>query len=112
MDIEYTWEIGGLECKSNVGSHESYVVVAYWRCRGVDSQGRIGVAYSSVSFPVVENKPNFIPYADITEEQAIAWTQDVLGEEQVAAIYASIDSQIEIQVNPPVVTLPLPWLAA
>jgi hypothetical protein len=33
-----------------------------------------------------------------------------MGEEQVAAINANIEQQIENQVNPPVVTPQLPWL--
>jgi hypothetical protein len=32
-----------------------------------------------------------------------------MGAEQVASIEANIDQQIENQINPPVVQLPLPW---
>jgi hypothetical protein len=32
-----------------------------------------------------------------------------LGDEHVAAVYTSIDSQIESQINPPIVTPTLPW---
>ena len=49
---------------------------------------------------------------ETSEAQAIQWTQDALGEEQVAAVYASIDTQIENQINPPIVSPTLPWLAA
>jgi hypothetical protein len=35
----------------------------------------------------------------------------MMGSEQVAAINANIEQQIENQVNPPVVTPPLPWAA-
>ena len=41
---------------------------------------------------------------ETSEAQAIQWTQDALGEEQVAAVYTSIDTQIENQINPPIVT--------
>ena len=68
-----------------------------------------GQVYSTVSFPIDPDKPDFTPYADITLEQAIQWTQEALGEEQVAAVYTSIDTQIETARNPPVISLPLPW---
>jgi hypothetical protein len=35
--------------------------------------------------------------------------QDALGEEQVASYEANVAQQIENQINPPVVTPPLPW---
>jgi hypothetical protein len=41
----------------------------------------------------------------------VGWVQEMMGSEQVAAINASIEQQIESQVNPTVVTPPLPWVA-
>ena len=52
-----------------------------------------------------------MPYADLTLDKVIAWTQDALGEEQVASYEASVASQIEAQINPTIVTPPLPWVA-
>jgi hypothetical protein len=37
--------------------------------------------------------------------------QSALGAEQCAQITANLDQQIADQVNPPVVTPPLPWVA-
>lgn len=89
-----------------------YVCVSHWRCTGDDGEGHSGQCYSTVSFEVDPDKTNFVPYDEITLEQAIQWTQDALGEEQVAAVYTSIDSQIEDQINPKIVTPILPWLVA
>ena len=109
MTTQYTWIISCLECKPQVGDMTDYVVTAHWRCVGDDNEGHIGQCYSTVTFAIDPDKPNYVPYADITEEQAIQWVKDVLGEDQVLTIYASIDSQIESQANPPIVTPPLPW---
>jgi hypothetical protein len=109
MDITYTWEIGAFECKPRVGALDTYIIAAHWRCRGVDDEGHVGTAYSTVAFPVVENKPDFVPYDEITEAQALQWVKDVLGEAQVAAVYAGIDQQIEAQISPPTITPALPW---
>jgi hypothetical protein len=86
-----------------------YVVTSHWRCSGYDGAGHSGQNYSTVSFTVDPEKSNFVPFEDITEAQAIQWTQDALGKKQVEAIYTSIDNQIENQINPPIVSPPLPW---
>nr|QMP83773.1 MAG: hypothetical protein [Caudoviricetes sp.] len=110
MTTTYTWTISALDCKPEVGSMTDYVVTSHWRCTGDDGDGHTGQCYSTVSFEVNPDKPSFIPFNEITEEQAIQWTQDALGEEQVAAVYTSIDSQIESAINPPIVSPALPWL--
>jgi hypothetical protein len=51
----------------------------------------------------------FTPYADLTEAQVIGWVQDAMGEEVVAGYEANVAQQIADQINPPVVTPPLPW---
>jgi hypothetical protein len=110
MTIQYNWQISQLDCIPTVGEFTDYCVTAHGRCTGDDGEGHSGQCYSTVSFVVDPEKTNFVPYDEITLEQAIAWTQDALGEEQVAAVYTSIDTQIENQINPPIVTPPLPWL--
>ena len=109
MTIQYTWTISALDCKPQVGDMVDYVVTSHWRVTGDDGEGHSGQVYSTVSFVVDPDKPNFVPFEDITEAMAIQWTQDALGEEQVAAIYTSIGTQIENEINPPIVTPPLPW---
>lgn len=112
MTTQYTWTISALDCIPDVSGMMDYVVTSHWRCSGDDGDGHSGSVYSTVSFTVDPDKPNFVAFEDITEEQAIQWTKDALGEETVQATYTSIDSQIENQINPPIVTPTLPWLAS
>ena len=53
---------------------------------------------------------NFTPYADITEAQAIQWTQDALGAERVAAILQALDNLIAQAAIPLPQSIPLPWV--
>jgi len=108
MTNTYTWTISALDCKPAVGDLQDYVVTSHWRCSGTDGTHTSQV-YSTVSFQVDPDKPNFTPFDQITEEMAIQWTQDALGEESVNAVYTSLDSQIENLVNPPIVSPKLPW---
>lgn len=108
MTTIYQWTISALNCIPQLGDMTDYCITSHWRCSGTDGTFT-GQCYATVNFEVNPDKPDYTPYEDLTEEQVIAWTQDALGEEQVAAIYTSIDSQIEDQVNPKIVTPPLPW---
>ena len=77
--------------------------------RSTDGSDHFGDVYSTVAFQIDEEKTDYIPYADLKEEQIVEWVKASLGEEGVTATYAAIDSKIESLVNPPIITPPLPW---
>ena len=54
---------------------------------------------------------NFVPYADITQAEAVQWTQDALGAERVAAMEAEVDALIAQAQVPTPQPQPLPWVA-
>jgi hypothetical protein len=54
---------------------------------------------------------NFTPYADITQAQAIGWTQAALGVDRVTAMEAEVQAQIDAQKIPTPQPAPLPWVA-
>jgi hypothetical protein len=68
------------------------------------------VTYSVNLLPA--DTKNFIPYADITQAEAVQWTQDALGAERVAAMEAEVQAQIDAQKIPSPQPAPLPWVAA
>ena len=108
MSITNTWNIVALNSKPTVGSVDDYVVTSHWTLSATDGT-YTGSVYGTASFEVDLTKPNYVPYADITLEEAIAWTQAALGEEQVASYEKAVADQIAAQINPTIVTLPLPW---
>ena len=67
------------------------------------------VTYSVNLLPA--DASNFIPYADITQAQAIQWTQDALGADRVAAMEAEVDALIAQAAIPTPQPEPLPWVA-
>jgi hypothetical protein len=62
--------------------------------------------YGSQSFSK-DDVTNFIPYEDLTYEIVCSWLDDCL---DVEALDLNLDAQIENQVNPPIVVLPLPFV--
>ena len=99
------WIIERLLVKPTEGSLTDVVITADWRCNGTQDQYS-GTCYGSCSFQPPSGE--FTPYEDLTQEQVLGWCY-ANGVDQ-AAIEANVTQQIENQIDPPVVTLPLPWV--
>jgi len=99
------WIIERLLVKPTEGSLTDVVITADWRCNGTD-QNYNGTCYGSCSFAPPTG--SFTPYADLTEQQVLDWCY-AAGVDK-SAIEANVTLQIENQIHPPVVVLPLPWI--
>jgi hypothetical protein len=108
MATIYTWSVVALDCYPQEGRETDVVFTAHWTAEGTDGVFS-GSAYGSVGIPV-GSKSGFTPYADLTESQVLSWVWDNGVDKD--AIETSIAHQIENQVNPPIVTPPLPWAVA
>jgi len=65
------------------------------------------VSYSINILPA--DPQNYTLYADVTEAQAIGWTQDAAGVERIASWEAEVQSQIDAQKVITPQPAPLPW---
>ena len=106
------WLIERLLVKPTEGSNTDVVITADWRCNGTETTGSgdteqtySGTCYGSCSFQPPSG--SFTPYEDLTQEQVLGWCYENGVDKN--AIEANVTLQIENQINPPVVTLPLPW---
>lgn len=95
-----TWSIGQMDRNAADGG----VTVAHWRVEAVDG-GHAASAYGSAGFTPDASAAGFVPYANLTQADVLAW---VWGSVDKAAAEASLAQQIEAKKNP--VTLNgLPW---
>ena len=101
-----TWTITAMNCYPTVGSETDVVFVVHWTCSGTDGTYTSSV-YSTCSVPTPTG--TFTPYSDLTQEQVLGWIWDNGVDKD--ATEAAVQAQIEAQINPPIVTLPLPWAA-
>ena len=99
------WLIERLLVKPTEGSLTDVVITADWRCNGTD-ETYSGTCYGSCSFQPPSG--SFTPYPDLTQEQVLQWCYE--NGVDKTAIEANVTQQIENQINPPVVSLPLPWV--
>jgi hypothetical protein len=54
---------------------------------------------------------NYTPYSQVTEAQAIGWTQAAAGAERIASWEAEVQAQIDAQKVVTPQPAPLPWVA-
>jgi hypothetical protein len=99
------WLIERLLVKPVEGSNPDVVITADWRCNGTQDQYS-GTCYGSCSFAPPTGE--FTPYDELTQEQVLNWCYE--NGVDKTAIEANVTQQIENQINPPVVALPLPWV--
>jgi hypothetical protein len=103
------WAIDQMKCYPSADGQTDVVFMVYWRCSGQQAQNDQtynGTVYGSVTV-TYEAGESFTPYADLTQDQVFGWVwaSGVNKDETEAAVA----TQIETQINPPVVSLPLPW---
>jgi len=104
--ITYTWAINGLLVENN--PEPETVVISNFTINGVDENGITGQVNYSVNLLPADSS-SFTPLADITEEQAIEWTQSALGAERVANMEQEVADQIAQQSIPTPQPAALPW---
>lgn len=100
------WLIEGMQCKPQDDNLTDVVVTVFWRCNG-EQDGFNGTAYGSCAVPAPS--ADFTPYSDLTQEQVLGWIW-ANGVDKDAT-EAAVQQQIDNQINPPIVQLPLPWAA-
>jgi hypothetical protein len=104
----FNWLVKQLLTETIEGE-QNYVVIANYDVTGVD--GEYSSSLSDSARFSTANVDNFIPYEDLTNDIVVGWIKGQLGVDGVANYEASIQGQINSQINPPVVpqNTPLPW---
>jgi len=105
MSATINWRVGTLECYPTYEQNTDVVFTVHWDCVGSETvnnityNGRVygatGVTYHSGS--------QFTPYNQLTQDQVIGWVWDSIGTEQKNSYESSVQTQIDNQINPPVV---------
>jgi len=107
--MAFTWIIERMDCYPQSEGQTDVVFTVYWRVNAIDGACS-ATNYGIISVTYVAGLP-YTPFADLTQAQVVGWVQDAMGLEQVANIETGLAANIADQINPPIVTLPLPWVA-
>ena len=104
MSNVYVETIERMDCYPTQDTMTDVVCTVYWRMNA-NNGDYSATAYGSCGITFVEGEP-FTPYADLTFQQVWGWVAAIVNMDDMKA---SLDKQIEAQVNPPIVSPPLPW---
>jgi hypothetical protein len=104
----FSWVISQLNCAVESEGLPDVINMIHWRYNATQVDGdKTWFAETYGATGVAQPNPqNFIPYADVTEAEVIGWLEAIL---PVEAMQASLEANINLQINPVEVTLPLPW---
>ncbi len=110
MATTYNWNCKTVDAYPQDGDYADLVYNVHWIVTGISSElDPQGAAYNATNIGTqtldTSEVTDFIPFEDLTNEQVVTWTKGAMGEEQVASIEASIQSQIDSLITPTTVTL-------
>ena len=108
-----TWTIEQNWVKPVEGSQTDVVVTSTYRCKAIETVGTGDSAKTYIATvdgfcSFAPPTGSFTPYPDLTQEQVLDWC--FANGVDKNAIEANVTAQIENQIDPPVVVLPLPWV--
>ena len=95
-----TWDIANMERHLPDGNTppDGEVYTIHWTV-SLEQDGETAGAYGSIGLGDPD-PGSYTPFDEITKDQAISWVKAGLGNEQVAAIEAALEEQIQQKLNP------------
>ena len=111
-----TWSISSTEwytapIEQDDVEYADVIFTLHWQVTDSETDGDntySGRVYGSQSLDISDLAEGWSDYDDVTEEEALGWLSDALGEEAVEQYEANVAKQIEDAKNPPVES-GLPW---
>ena len=115
MSATIQWSIDWMDASTQtINGFQEVVLTCGWRCSGTEAntatppQTFSNSVYGTCTFtPPQAGDANFIPYANLTQQQVVQWCWGA-GVNQ-AATEAAVNANLNSQINPTVVQNPLPW---
>jgi hypothetical protein len=111
MSATFTWTIANMQVVPQLDGQTDVVVQATWVCTGVeDANGKTytNSANGGGAFTAPQQGQPFTPYDQLTQEQVLGWVWQTISQEKIES---GVQGQLNNQINPPTVDLPLPWVA-
>ena len=105
MSTQFTWSITALDAYPQHEGETDVVFNCHWTCTGTDGTHNASV-YNTCAVTYVAGTP-YTPYAQLTQDQVLGWIWES-GVDKTAT-EAAVQTQINNQINPPVIQPPLPW---
>jgi hypothetical protein len=106
MAATINWTVTDMTCYPEAEGYPDVVFEVYWACSGIQDEYSARVAaLNACKIPLPSAA--FTPYVDLTKQQVLDWIW-ANGVDK-SAIELQVQDQIDLQITPPVLILPLPW---
>ena len=105
----YAWHFSQFDTARSEDGFSDVVKVIQWRYVAVDDEA-FAQAYGAVDLSA-PNPAAFTAYANLTEQWAIDAVIASWGDSSLADVQVALQAQIEVEKNPPVVSLQPPFLS-
>ena len=106
----FIWSIYQLDTVPQEGNLDDVVITVHWG-RTATEEISTEEEYTAYVYGAMgcatPSETDFTAYPDLTFEQICSWLDAGL---DVASIDAGLQQDIDNQINPPVIVLPLPWV--
>jgi len=106
MANTYSWDCKTVDTYPTHSELSDVVYNVHWRLTGVDESGEhqaTVIGTQSISVETIDAS-SFVAFEELTEADVIGWVEAELGEERVAELKSSVDSQITDKLAPKSVT--------
>jgi hypothetical protein len=103
--IIFTWTVTQLNCYPQAEGQTDVVFTVHWTCSGTDGTYN-GSVYSTCNVTYVAGTP-YTPYDQLTQDQVLGWIW--AGGVNKTATETAVQTQIDNQITPPVISPKLPW---
>ena len=105
------WNISQLDCVPQEDGKADVVLTAHWQCTAMSGEYGNYPLYTSQVYGTstfkLEQGANFTPYNQLTKDQVLGWCYaNGINKDDIEK---NVAAQLEAQINPPIVTPPLPW---
>jgi hypothetical protein len=95
-----------MDCYPLAQGNADVVFNVHWSCTATDGEYSAGVINTcQVSY----SGGSFTPYEDLTQDDVLGWIWANGVDKDITE--AAVEQMLQNQINPPVVTPPLPWSA-
>ena len=103
----FTWTVLSVDVSTEMlAGHDDIVTVVYWQCVGEQDGYSARLERNTV---IPYDPATYVPYADLTEAQMLAWVFSADGVQ--ANTETEIQQMLNAQITPPVISPALPWIS-
>ena len=105
MTTIYTWSITSMDAYPQADGEQDVVFNVNWSCFAIEDENYQATSFGSVPVTYAAGSP-YTPYNQLTQEQVWGWINPSIDR---PAVEANLQSSIDAQKTPEVVTPPIPW---